>query len=552
MYRHVASLALAALALAALPAAADAPAPVAAAPAAAAPLTGPQVGRPAPDFALTTLDGKSLTLASFRGKTLVVNVWATWCPPCREEMPTLIGSYGPLAKQNVAFLGVDTTEEAPIVRAYAVAKGLPYPQAVAGSKDFEKAYDVAYFPTTYVIDPQGILRARYIDVIAPAQLARFVAEAKAGRNGTIVSPLQERIDAELAAVPPVTGTDPATVSTQARAAAKAIEKAEDMLNDSDAAKGNPTDLLRTRVEEAAVRDQAIAALAKTATSPADKALLASLQGDAARDREQWQAAFDDYSAVLAIDPKSEDALDGLAFAAARLDRYADAVDADQRLAALEPKSVDAQVSLGLALAKAGRYPDAYAAFERATTLGQEQVAAKPGNAGAVRKLAWAYLYEGRTYAKGGDPVRARAAFESLLAWTAKLPANDIRHDMYLEEGQEAIVALALTEPGKTALSLAPWTGPELPGSIPNTMKYRLVVAGAAGSNVQLHALDVPKGWVASFCSDKVCSPFKVAVLVPAAGVKVLEFQLVPPDDKAKAARVRVTATDGTHSATATT
>jgi thiol-disulfide isomerase/thioredoxin len=73
-----------------------APAPVTGAPAAPAdpipanpvpvdpaPLTGPEIGRPAPPFTLRTLEGKTVTLDSFRGKTLVLNVWATWCPPCR-------------------------------------------------------------------------------------------------------------------------------------------------------------------------------------------------------------------------------------------------------------------------------------------------------------------------------------------------------------------------------------------------------------------------------------------------------------------------------------
>ena len=419
MHRIAAPFALLALGFSAGPALADAP--VAAA--APAPLTGPQVGKPAPDFALTTLDGQKVSLAAFRGKTLVVNVWATWCPPCREEMPDLIRSYGPLSKQNVAFLGVDTTEEAPIVRAYAVAKGLPYPQAIDSAKTFQKDYDVQYFPTTYVIDPQGILRARYIDVIAPAQLASFVNDAKAGRDGVLVSDLQQKIDALLTGTTLVESGDPATVVASVRAAAKAIAKAEDMLGDSDAAKGNPTDLLRTRVEEAALRDRAIAALTKVAASDADKALQASLEGDAARDREQWQVAFDRYNAALAIDPKDEDALSGLEFAASRLDRYADAVSADERLAALDPKSVDPQVSLGLAYAKAGRYPDAYAAFDKATALGKAAVEAKPGDAGKIRKLAWAYLYAGRTHAKGGDKPGARAAFESMLAWTAKLPAK---------------------------------------------------------------------------------------------------------------------------------
>ena len=55
-------------------------------------LTGPQLGSPAPDFHLRTVDGKPVALADFRGKTLVINEWATWCPPCREETPDLIAS----------------------------------------------------------------------------------------------------------------------------------------------------------------------------------------------------------------------------------------------------------------------------------------------------------------------------------------------------------------------------------------------------------------------------------------------------------------------------
>jgi len=169
------------------PASADAPAA----------LTGPQIGQPAPAFHLRTIDGKDVSLDAYRGKTLVVNVWATWCPPCRLEMPDLIATAPKLAKAGVAVLGVDTTEEAPIVRAYVSAKGVPYPQAIDAGKTFSNAYDVQYFPTTYVIDPQGVLRARYIDVIAPAQLNALVAAANRGENGSIVSPLQAKVDATL-------------------------------------------------------------------------------------------------------------------------------------------------------------------------------------------------------------------------------------------------------------------------------------------------------------------------------------------------------------------
>jgi peroxiredoxin len=528
--------------------------PAAPAPAAApAALTGPQVGSPAPNFKLRTLDGKTVSLASYRGKTLVINVWATWCPPCRQEMPDLLTSYGKLRKTGVEFLGVDTTEEAPIIRAYVVAKGVPYAQGIDTGKTFQKDYDVQYFPTTYVIDAKGILRARYIDVIAPLLLAQLTGAAKAGKNGEIVSPLQTKIDAVLVDPGLASGANNAVIVAYAKHADEAVTKAEDLLGDTDAAKGDTTDLLRTRVEEAALRDRAIAALAPSAAFDTDKILLTRMQGDAARDRERWADSLAAYRATLALDPKSEDALSGVAFVAARLDQVAVAIDADEQLAALTPDSVDAQVELGITYGRAKRWSDAYTAFDRATTIGKRHVDAKPGDASIVRKLAWAYLYEGRTYTKGHDAVRAKAAFEQLMAWTQKLPANDIRHDMYFEEGQEAIVALELAKPvTTTTVSLAPWTGADLPGSIASTIKYRLVVADKAGKTVALRAAGVPKGWIASFCSDRVCSPFQVSVAIPQSGVKVIEFQLVPPNATAKVGKVRVIGNDGAHTASATT
>jgi peroxiredoxin len=528
-----------------------------AAPAPAAPplaLTGPQVGSPAPNFRLRTLDGKTVSLETYRGKTLVINVWATWCPPCRLEMSDLLLSYAKLHRTGVEFLGVDTTEEAPIVRAYVVAKSVTYAQAIDTSKTgFQKDYDVQYFPTTYVVDSKGILRARYIDIIAPQQLVQLTDAAKAGMNGEITSPLQAKVDSTLADPGVPAGADATAIVAYAKHADEAISKAEDLLGESDAAKGNSTDLLRTRVEEAALRDRAIGALTAIAASDADKILLTRMQGDAARDRERWSEALTAYRATLAIDPKNEDALSGEAFVAGRLDQIDVTISADEQLVTILPDSVDALVELGIAYGKAKRFSDAYATFDRATALGKKHVDAKPGTASLVRKLAWAYLYEGRTYAKGHDPKHARVAFEQLMAWTQKLPANDIRHDMYFEEGQEAIVALELAKPvTTTTVSLAPWTGADLPGSIASTIKYRLVVADKPGKNVALRTTGVPKGWIASFCSDRVCMPFQTSVVIPQSGVKVIEFQLVPPNATAKVGKVRVIGNDGTHSASATT
>jgi peroxiredoxin len=542
----------AALAEPAQPPAATVAAPPAVAATAAA--AGPVVGAPAPAFSVKALDGKTLTLESFRGKTLVINVWATWCPPCREEMPDLMSAAPKYAKDgNVAFLGIDTTEEAPIVRAYAAAKNVPYTLAVGSQDTFGAAYDIQAFPTTFVIDASGVLRARYVDTLAPRQLAELVAAGKAGRSAVIVSPLQEKIDASLAdPALAFASNDPAKIEATAKAVDAAIDHAEAMLDESDASTGNSTDFFRTRAEEEALREKAVAALLSGGTSVADKTLLPKMSGDAALETERWKDALDAYRSVLTLDPKNPDALAGISAAESNLHDYDAAVTADEQLVALSPDDAGGLVDLALEQAKAGHASDSYATFARAVEVAKKHVDASHGKASDVRRLAWVHLYYGRTYAKNGETQNARAQFDEMLAWTQKLPQNDERHDMYLEEGQEAIAALELATPRGISVSLAPWVGAELPGSVPNTIKYRLVLAGTAGRNVTLDASGLPKEWVASFCSDKVCAPMHDVVLIPPSGVKIVEFQLIPPSGKPAAPKVRVTGHDGSAEATATT
>lgn len=522
-------------------------------------LTGPRIGEPAPDFALTTLEGKRVSLASYAGRILVVNVWGTWCPPCRSETPDLVRAERAMRAHGVAFLGVDTTEQAPIVRAFASAHGIVYPQALDPDARFAHAYDVAYFPSTYVIDARGILRARYIDVMAPAQIASLVAAARGERNAVIASPLQTKIFATLSdpALEIVPGADSAVVRATVARIDAAVARAQKMLDESDPARGDATDLIATQASEAGLRDRAIVALAALAVAdpnvPGDAVLLARLRGDAARDREQFGDAIDAYDAALALDPKNLEALAGLAYAANRLEKYDVAIDADRRASELDPTDVSSLVDLARAQAKAGHDADASATLDRAHTAARAAIAAHPHDAGAIRIAAWAHLYAGRIFAKAGDGTRARREFDLMLALSRRLPVRDARHDMYLEEGQEAIVALGLAAPKSGAtVSLVPWTGADLPGSIPNTAKYRLVVTGTAGRTIALHTSDVPKGWVASFCTDRVCAPFRTTVVVPNSGVKIIEFQLVPPTDRAAVPRVRVMSTDGAHESTART
>jgi peroxiredoxin/tetratricopeptide (TPR) repeat protein len=510
-------------------------------------LTGPQVGTPAPDFRLTTLDGKAVSLADFRGKTLVVNDWATWCPPCREETADLIAAAKKLgAKRDVVFLGVDSTEAAPIVRAFVASKSIPYAQAIDGDKTFSKAYDVRAYPTTFVISGDGVLRARYVGNISPQVLAGFVGDARAGRNGVLATAAQKKVDALLDLAKFAFGSgDPATIRSVAKAMLAAIDAAEKVDGD--------TDFLRTQAEENALRDNAIKALEPVTDTDESKVLLAQLQGDVASAREQWPDALAAYRRGLAVSPTDTDLLGGLASALHATGDDAAATDAYAAAAQADP-SVDAFVSLGVSAGDAKRFNDASVAFAQAIGRARAAVAAKPKDAKAIRKLAWAYLYEGRMYVKAGQTEKARGAFAQTSAWTSKLPKTDSRYAMYLEEAQEATVALDVAHPaGKTALSLAPWTGPDLPGSVTSTYKYRLVVAGTPGKTVSLAAGGLPKRWVASFCSDRVCMPFRTTVALPASGVKVIEFQIIPQtvvpgsptirvDGDGATARIRVAAT----------
>lgn len=532
---------------AALPAAA-------AEPAAATP--GLTLGEPAPAFDLPAIDGKRVTLDGLRGKTVVINVWATWCPPCQEETANLIKAYNQVANSDVVFMGVDSTEAAPLVKAFAAAKDIKFLETVDTDQTFAKAYHVKYFPTTYVIGPDGVLRMVYIDVVTPKLVAQFVADAQAGRNSQLASAIQAKIDALLAPTKYSFNGDSPSVTATVDHFQKAVEQVNEMIDNSDPVSGNPIDVPRTEAEENAVRTQAIAAFTPIATTNAQKVQLDLLEGDAAEYQADHKAALAAYDAAHALDPKNEDALSGIAFAASQLKDNDAAIRADEQIVTLEPHSVPALVDLGIRYGAAKRFAEAQRAFDRAISLGTAKAAGPHAKTTDIRLLAWAHLYYGRTEAKGGNIEAARSQFDLATQTTLRLPKTNSRYTIYLEQAQEETVALDIRTASRTstALSFAPWTGPQLPGSSPDTAKYRLVVTGKPGQSVHLQAKDLPKGWIASFCTDRICAPLQVATTLPDSGVKVIEFQVVPPSPKdlGRVPSVRVIVTDGKSTATART
>jgi thiol-disulfide isomerase/thioredoxin len=113
------------------------------------------VGKPAPDFHAVTLDGHKVSLADYKGQVLIINLWATWCGPCRAELPLLNGYEMVQGKYGLAILAVMTGGSAPDSALRPLAKLLSLPLASRFSGPYA---DPEKVPTNYVIDRAGIVR----------------------------------------------------------------------------------------------------------------------------------------------------------------------------------------------------------------------------------------------------------------------------------------------------------------------------------------------------------------------------------------------------------
>ena len=111
----------------------------------------PAVGHPAPDIKLTTVTGETFVLAALRGKPVVLNFWATWCPPCVAELPEFQAASQRYAGQ-VDIVGVNQVEPAAGVAAFAQRSGLTFPIPLDTTSDVSRRYAVRSLPTTFFID----------------------------------------------------------------------------------------------------------------------------------------------------------------------------------------------------------------------------------------------------------------------------------------------------------------------------------------------------------------------------------------------------------------
>jgi len=115
----------------------------------------PQQGQPAPDFTLVSLDGFEISPSDLQGQVVVLNFWASWCTPCRQEAPALQAVWETYKGQGVVFLGVSYKDAEDASRAFVEEFGITYPNGTDLGGRIGRLYGVTGVPETFIIDAQG-------------------------------------------------------------------------------------------------------------------------------------------------------------------------------------------------------------------------------------------------------------------------------------------------------------------------------------------------------------------------------------------------------------
>ncbi len=132
--------------------------------------TGPRASGLAPDFTIQSFDGQTVTLAELRGKVVIVNFWASWCPPCREEAAYLEQTWRKYRDRGVVFLGVDWVDTPANARAYIKEFDITYPNGPDVGTKTAQAYRIQGVPETFYVDKRGVLRGVHIGPLKSPEL----------------------------------------------------------------------------------------------------------------------------------------------------------------------------------------------------------------------------------------------------------------------------------------------------------------------------------------------------------------------------------------------
>lgn len=134
---------------------------------------GLEVEERAPSFELTTLDGEKISSDDLKGKKVLLNFWATWCPPCKEEMPDMQNLYEEYKDEDVAVVGVNVTsteKNREDVEKFVKEYQLTFPILMDEIGEVTHQFEILSFPTTYFIDSDGVIRSKVIGALSKEKM----------------------------------------------------------------------------------------------------------------------------------------------------------------------------------------------------------------------------------------------------------------------------------------------------------------------------------------------------------------------------------------------
>lgn len=130
----------------------------------------------APELTLEDLSGNPVSLGDYRGSVVLVNLWATWCPPCREEMPTLQAFYEKYRSHGFVLIAINQEEPLETVSAFVEEFGLTFPVWLDLEYQAQREFNTIGLPSSYVIDRKGRVRLMWIGGISARNLEKFVPD----------------------------------------------------------------------------------------------------------------------------------------------------------------------------------------------------------------------------------------------------------------------------------------------------------------------------------------------------------------------------------------
>jgi thiol-disulfide isomerase/thioredoxin len=136
----------------------------------------PSVGEAVEEITFQGLQQQQMRLSQFRGKVVVLNFWATWCVPCKDEMPLLQGKYES-QRDKIVIIGINSQESEADVKTYLENNQITFPIALDDSGELARKFMIQGYPTTYFLDESGIIRAEHIGALNEKLLTGYLQTA---------------------------------------------------------------------------------------------------------------------------------------------------------------------------------------------------------------------------------------------------------------------------------------------------------------------------------------------------------------------------------------